>query len=192
MIRGHLVGFGRSALIVLLTGWVSTAAAQSVTVGTITATLGEETRTWYVLESDGDSALDSSAKLLTRPAGFSSITTLHIQGYAEERVAVEGVLSIDVVLSEGLDDCPCSIDNSEVVYFTTSNMLRDVYRSLESELVIDSFVMIGEGSASARGTFSALLGFVERPTTAEEPDPERTLQVSGEFVIERVLVTESE
>lgn len=179
----------RLAAVVLFAA-LGTAVAQFERVGVITATLDGEARIWYVLSYDGEDGSDSTATLEIVNFGVGSITSLNVQGHAEEWFSVEGALVLGGTALAALEDCPCTLTGSEIMYFATSSMFKDVYVSIDSELTIETFAMIAEDVASLSGTFSALLGFVENPVGPEEPDPERAIAVQGEFVIERMMVRE--
>lgn len=185
-VRGRT--FVRAAAILALAGWLSTAAAQFETIGTLTATLGGEARTWFAVAYEDDGEVDGTASLTSLSVGPTTMYSLHLQGHVEPTFVIEGTLAIDATFLSPLDDCPCVIGTSEVYYFTTSSMFGDVYQSITAELVVESFEMIDDGVAAVRGSFSALLGFVESPTSGEEPDPERSLELAGQFVIDRMLV----
>lgn len=186
MRKPKFVSLFRIGAVLLAAMLLSVAAAQFEAVGTITATLGDEERTWYPLEYQGE----SSAVLSTMSYSNRNIHSLHIQGHVEETYAVEGVLSIDATFTSELEDCPCVLTSGDVMYFPTSSMFSDIYVSISMEVTIDSIEVVADGVATARGSFSALLGHVADLSSGEGPDPEQTLEIAGEFVIERLQLTD--
>jgi hypothetical protein len=176
----------RTAALILLLCCVMTAAAQFAVIGTATGSLDGEARTWYVLGYEGEDGTDATASLKALVMGPVSHHTLDIQAHAEERYVVAGTLTLTGTTFGGLDACPCALDESEVLYFPSSSMFEGVYQSIESEVVVESMEVIGDGVASVHGTFSAVLGFVENVMSGAGPDPDRTVEVSGEFAIDRM------
>lgn len=177
----------KTTLMVILVAWLSSAVAQFEVIGTATGSVDGEQRTWYALGYEGEAGLDGTARLQEMPAGLATYVFIDLQVHAEDRYMVEGTLSITGTRYGGLEGCPCAFDESEVLYFSTSSMFEGVYKSLESEVVVESFEVIGDGVAAVRGTYTAVLGFVENVMSGGDPDPADVVQVSGEFVMDRLI-----
>lgn len=184
--KGILAIVRAAAAVVTLAG-LGTAAAQFEVIGTATGSLDGEARTWYFLGFEGDEGPDGTARLEAMEVGPVVFYMLDLQGHAEERNLVAGTLSVTGTMWSGVEACPCVFDESEVMYFSTSSMFEAVYQSLESEVVLESVELADGGPVSARGRFSAVLGLVANVVSDREPDPERTIQIAGEFVIDRVV-----
>lgn len=178
--------FVRNALVVLVACWLSTAAAQFEVIGTAKGSLNGEARTWYALGYEGEDGTDGTALLKAMVAGPMRYYTLDIQAHAEERYMVAGTLTITGTTFNDIAECPCTFEESEVLYFPSSSMFEGVYQSIESDVTLDSVEVTGDGVASVHGTFAAVLGLVENVMSGTGPDPERTVAVSGEFVIDRI------
>lgn len=177
----------RAASLAILLGWMGTAAAQFEVIGTVTGSMEGETRTWYALGFEADSGPDGTAWLRGMLAGPMTYNSLDIQAHAEERYMVAGTLAITGTTFSGLDACPCSFEETEVLYFPTSSMFEGVYQSIESEVVLESVEVRGDGIVSVTGSFTAVLGFVENVMSGAEPDPDKTIEITGEFTIDRML-----
>lgn len=165
---------------------LGTAAAQFEVIGTVTGTLDGAERTWYALGYEGEDGFDATAWFRSNNFGPVSMHGLDLQVHAEKRYLIEGTLSITGTTYSDLEDCPCAFEESAVTYFPTSNMFEGVYESLEAELVVASFEVVEEEVVAIRGTFSAVLGFIENAMSGADPDPTKTLTIEGEFSMDRL------
>lgn len=168
----------------------SVATAQQFTVtGTVTGTLAGEERTWYALEYQSQAEEGADGTSWLRNMGFGPVTLLsfEVEAHAQQAYGIEGTLLLSGML--GSLDCPCVADEVDIRYISTPSMLEDVYAMLEGELVVATLEMSDDGTYRVTGTFRALLGHVEDLRT-DEPDPEQTIEVAGEFALDRVLSDE--
>lgn len=168
----------------------SVATAQQFTVtGTVTGTLAGEERTWYALEYQSQAEEGTDGTSWLRNMGFGPVTLLsfEVEAHTQQAYGIEGTLLLSGML--GSLDCPCVADEVDIRYISTPSMLEDVYAMLEGELVVATLEMSDDGTYRVTGTFRALLGHVEDLRT-DEPDPEQTIEVAGEFALDRVLSDE--
>ncbi len=177
----------RAAVAVVLVAGAGMAAAQFEVIGTATGTLDGENRTWYFLGYEGDEGPDGTARLESMAIGPVAFYSLDLQGHAEARYLVAGTLSVTGTTWSSLESCPCTFDESEVMYFSSPSMFEAVYQSLESEVVIESIEFADGVPVALRGRFTALLGFMESALSSGGPDPERAIEVAGEFAIDHVV-----
>lgn len=52
---------------------------------------------------------------------------------------LEGLLSINATVSGDLENCPCVLPGATDYYLSTPSRLSDIYRSISSELIVESF-----------------------------------------------------
>lgn len=179
------------ALVVACLAVVATpvAMAQFTVTGTVTGTLAGEERTWYALEYQAQDQGGADGTTWLRNLGFGPVTLLgfEVEAHAQETFGIEGTLLLSGMLASL--DCPCVADEVDISYISTPSMLEDVYAMLEGELVVTTLEMSDDGTYRVTGTFRALLGLVEDLRT-DEPDPDQTIEVAGEFALDRVLSDE--
>lgn len=174
--------------IALLMGTAPFAVAQTSTTGTVNGSLDGEQRTWHVLEHRSEEGTESSSTMGAMPGFGGESYILDVQAHSEERFSVEGALHFSGML-DSLEGCPCELTFTDSMYWTTTSMFDEVYRALESSVVVESVAQVEDGIYRLTGRFSARLGFMES-AMQEEPDATRTVVVEGTFVLERVLVRE--
>ena len=166
---------------------VAFAQVTIVVTGTLEGTLNGDTRTWYSLATEMGGSLSSDTSLADIGfAGFESYL-LEITWFPEQSLASVGKLTIMGSLSSSLDACPCEVDQLDMKYFLTPDPLVEYFSVLEAQLVIDAFTVSGEGDVSASGSLDATLGYVAGPLVSLDPDPGRTVRLSGTFVIDRMF-----
>ena len=156
------------------------ASAQEVT-GTLTGTVDGEEANWVTFILDTDEGPHSSA---TWNLLMDRIFTLSIQGHRGARFHVEGAIAVSIAEPSIPSECPCSFDNAEIFYWTSSSMLSDVYTSAGNSLTLTSLERLDDGTFSAQGTFSGTLMYQASPTS--EPDAERTIEVEGAFDVQQI------
>lgn len=176
-----------ACLALLLTIGAGLATAQSVAVnGVIEATIDGEARRWTTLfVADSDEGAQSSASFYDGGFGMLDLT---VQGHLSEgSFQVAGALAITAMLMGGVPDgCPCPVPDPEILWFAGSGMFENVYRSIEATLVLDVVEPVGEGAWRVEGSFSGTLAYIERVGT--EPDEDRTVQVSGTFAVNPMIL----
>ena len=175
--RGLRRASGVLIVVVLVCGFV---VAQEVT-GTLTGTVDGEERAWvtFVLDTDDGPRSSASWNLL-----MDRIFTMSIQGHREPRFQVEGAIALSITGFSVPSACPCSFENAEIFYWTSSSTLSDVYTSTGNTLTLTSFERLDDATFSARGTFSGTLMYHASPTS--EPDEERTIEVEGTFDVQQI------
>ena len=177
----------RALLVLILVALASQfAAAQGVT-GTLAGTVDGEEREWvtFVLDTEEGPRSSASWNLL-----MDRIFTLSIQGHSEPRFEVEGAIALSITEFSIPSDCPCSFDNAEIFYWTSSSMLSDVYTSAGNTLTLTTFERLNDATFSARGTFAGTLMYQASPTS--EPDAERTIEVQGTFDVQQISSIDDE
>lgn len=179
-------------LAALALAFPAVAAAQTVVTGQMTATFDGEERTWHLLEHQSSARTQTSSSMGAIETFRGRTYSLNLQGQAEERFGVEGSLALGGML-ESLDDCPCGLDLTDLIYFTSSSssssMFSAIYKAIESEVSVETIERIDEGVYSVSGSFRAVLGWIE-DTRQGDPDPSRTVTVEGTFAADRVLLGE--
>lgn len=139
------------------------------------------------------SLLRSAAQCSTRPAltrwvsGGTESYLLQVSWFAEQSLASEGKLTVMGTISSALDECPCEVDQLDIRYFLTPDPLVEYYAALEARMVVESFTVGEDGNLRADGNLDATLGYVAGPMVSLEPDPERTVRVTGTFEIDRLF-----
>ena len=139
------------------------------------------------------SLLRSAARCSARPAltrwvsGGTESYLLQVSWFAEQSLASEGKLTVLGTISSALDECPCEVDQLDIRYFLTPDPLVEYYAALEARMVVESFTVGEDGSLKASGNLDATLGYVAGPMVSLEPDPERTVRVTGTFEIDRLF-----
>jgi len=175
------------ALAVLAVIATATAQLQIVVTGTLEGQLDGEERNWYSLARESNGELTGATRL--SDMGFAGFETYILEAtwFPEQTYASVGKLTLMGSFMSGLDECPCELDQILIKYFLTPDPLVEYYESLEAQVVIDSFTVGGDGKVSATGSIIATLGYVAGPMVSIEPDPNRTVQLNGTFVIDRLL-----
>jgi hypothetical protein len=174
---------------VLLALVVGAASAQDATViGTIDATIDGEPVSWYQIEiatEEGPAPLSTWSNLMM------TIYDVTLQGFLEPRFMVDRTLAISLSLTGGLPEgCPCTFDDfsASVLYLSGGSISGDLYASDEeggsATVVLDVFEPIGDGAYRVEGSFDATLVYVE--SFAAGPDPDDTIEIAGDFVVERL------
>src|SRR5690606_40723451 len=113
---------------------------------------GEE-RTWHLLEHQSSARTQTSSSMGAIETFRGRTYSLNLQGQAEERFGVEGSLALSGML-ESLDDCPCGLDLTDLIYFTSSSMFSAIYKAIESEVSVETIERIDEGVYSVSGSRS--------------------------------------
>ena len=176
-------------LFVLFALLAGSASAQDATViGTIDATLDGEPMSWYQIEIATD---EGPAPLSTWSNVMMTIYDVTLQGFLEPRFMVDRTLAISLSLTGGLPEgCPCTFDDfsASVLYLSGGSISGDLYASDEeggtATVVIDVFEPVGDGAYRVEGTFEATLVYVE--SFAAGPDPDDTIRIVGDVVVERL------
>lgn len=165
------------------------AVAQDVdVVGVITGSIGGEERRWSALGMETGEGYESTAYWMSV---MGAITTISIQGHAEDRFAVEGALAIELTIFGPLPtECPCAIPEAEVLYWPTSSMFESLYVTDAADVTLTLVEPLDGDAFRIEGAFSATLLFQEG--MMDEPDPSETLDVAGTFVVERLRKFEDE
>ncbi|MDZ7801155.1 MAG: hypothetical protein U5K81_10230 [Trueperaceae bacterium] len=156
------------------------ALAQDVT-GTITARMGGVERTWNTLgfdHPDGYQATASWSFLMDR---FVSVS---IQGHPGTSPQLEEALAIDVSTFDGFPtDCPCRIQQADVMYWSTSSMFEDVYIGTDAEVTFTVVEPLDDDTYRVEGSFSATLAYQARLGGPLDEGGD-VLAVDGTFTVE--------
>lgn len=177
------------AVLVLLALAIGSASAQDASViGAIDATLDGEPMRWYQIEIATD---EGPAPLSTWSNLMMTIYDVTLQGFLEPRFMVDRTLAISLSLTGGLPEgCPCTFDefSASLLYLSGGSLSGDLYASDEgggtATVVIDVFEPVGDGAYRVEGSFEATLVYVESFATG--PDPDDTIEIVGDFVVERL------
>lgn len=181
---------GRVLIVVGLLALLGSAVAQFEVSGTIEGAIDGEARTWYTLSFDSDQGPDGTAWLRYFGNDYYTMVSLEIQAHDEPRYKTEGTLTLGGSLTQDLADCPCTLGEPDIMYFSSASMFSDVYQSIEAELIIESAVVLDDGAVRLSGTFTGLLGLVKEVMKGDDPDTERTISVEGTFTLDRALLSE--
>lgn len=182
--------FRRLGLSVVVAALLGTAAAQFEVSGTVEGTVDGDARTWYTLEYASDQGADGTAWLRNLGNDMFTMMMVEIQAHDEPRYKTEGTLSLGGSLTQAFGDCPCTLSEVQILYFSSSSMFTDVYQSIQAEMIVESAQPADDGTIHLTGTFSARLGLVEDAMQGTEPDPERAIDVAGSFDLGRVLMNQ--
>lgn len=174
-------------VIVLMVALLGAAAAQATQVGQLEVTVDGETRTLYAYELMHEGELATTTTFTVRTMAGSPFANLYAQFHADDSFQTAGAFSFDASFSGTLAACPCAALFADAYYWTTSALYSDFYQAIEWEVTLVSAADNGDGSYSLEGEFTALMGYVDDAADNDTPDPSRTLQVSGAFVITRAL-----
>lgn len=181
---------GRVLIVVGLLALLGSAVAQFEVSGTIEGAIDGEARTWYTLSFDSDQGPDGTAWLRDFGNDYYTMVSLEIQAHDEPRYKTEGTLTLGGSLTQDFADCPCTLGEPDIMYFSSASMFSDVYQSIEAELIIESAVVLDDGAVRLSGTFTGLLGLVKEVMKGDDPDTERTISVEGTFTLDRALLSE--
>lgn len=177
-----------AVLVAALLGAASAQAEQATQVGRLDAIVGGEAHTAYAYELARAGAPVTTATFVVLDMGGATFANLNAQFHADDSFSHTGAFSLDASFSAPLATCPCSASFADIYYWTTEALNADFYRSLTWDVTLVSAADNGDGSYRVEGTFSALMGYVDDWSVDDgAPDPSRTIQVSGTFVIARAL-----
>lgn len=168
----------RGVLLVAAT-WLGVAAAQDVT-GTVTGTVAGEERSWNTnAQVRGDQVVNTASFLGDE---YTSITIL---GQTEPRVSsvTQGAFMLSLEMYGRPENCPCTFEDANLVYFAQPTMFQDFYEG-DASLTFDTYERVDDDTYRATGSFTATVAHRKDPGT--RPDPGDTLEVAGTFTIERL------
>lgn len=172
--HGSLTSFLLILLLVLGVG-----SAQHEVTGTIEATVGDEERVWYTMQPDDETA-DASATW----SSMMHITTVNLRASDEPGFASPHAITIDMTAFTSIEACPCRMPTATVTLWTDGGFLKSVYKDDAAEVVVTRFDPLGDDVYEMEGTVEATLLFHENIT--REPETDRTLDLSGTFLVERL------
>lgn len=174
-----------AAALLLALSLAGAALAQAPrSLGTIEGTLGGEARTWYALDFGEAGEVEPTATITD--FGFG-VVQVSIVANPEQRFMVSGALMIDISVF-GTLECPCTFDDADVVWFSTSSMFGEIYVSDDpgwAVVTITRWEQVDEGVYALEGEIEAELAFLESIGT--DPDAERTLRLDATIRIDEVI-----
>ena len=153
--------------------------AQHEVTGTVEATVGGEERIWYTMQPDDESIAASATW-----SSMMHITMFNLRASGEPGFAVPHALTIDMTTFSSVDACPCRIPSATVTLWTDGGIMEKVYKGDATEVVVTRLEPLGDDVYELEGTIEATLLFHEN--IMNEPDPDRTLDFSGTFLVERL------
>lgn len=113
---------------------VAGASAQTEASGTITGSLGGEGRSGYTIHMATEGEAANTAEWANPFGGFY---TFSLQGHREVGFRVEGTIGLEFSFFAGLPEgCPCSADEASIIYFASSEMLRNIYEGEDASITV--------------------------------------------------------
>lgn len=155
-------------------------AQATVITGTLSGTVGDETFTWNTLGTEVEGEFQNTASWVS----IGTFYSLSLQGHVGESFSVEDTLDITMTLYSVPENCPCTVTEADITYWTSSSMFDDVYIAEAAEVTLESFELVDDETFAVSGSLSVTLLFQESMTA--DLDESQTLELSGSFDIERV------
>ena len=186
----------QALLIALLSLFVLTssfAVAQNVaaaeTTGTITGTLNGEEFAWRTVLFDTPEGEQNTASYNRISMGPFTLFDFSLQGHFEDKFSEQAiVLGFAVFNEDDLLACPCTFDEGEAMYFTTSSMFGQVYVA-DGTLILETVEKLNDDTYAMTGTFVGEGVFME---SAGQVDEENIMEFNINFSIERVSAVDIE
>lgn len=163
------------------------AAAQNVaaaeTTGTITGTLNGEEFAWRTVLFETPEGDQNTASFNRMAMGPITLFDFSLQGHFADQFTEQAiVLGFAIFNEDDLLHCPCTFDDAEAMYFTTSSMFGNVYVA-DGTLTVETAEKLDDDTYALSGTFVGEGIFMESPTNI---DNDNVMEFHIDFSIDRV------
>lgn len=144
-------------------------------VGSITASFGGEDRSWTALYRVADGRTSATSTYQVRKIGGRETHMLSLGAHVGVTMSTKGSMRVRATVTTPLSDCPCEVSGS-LEYVGDESKL---WEGAGATVKIDAFSDNGDGTYSAKGSFS---GTLPRDRNAAD-----LVRVEGTFNIKQIM-----